>query len=298
MNTNPIPVILDTDIGDDIDDTWALAMMLKSPELDVRLVVSETGDTRYRAGLIARLLETGGRPDIPIGIGIRQREDGAQGRQAAWLKNYELARYPGKVHADGVQAIIDTIMSSTEPVTLISIGPVPNIAAALTREPGIATKCRFVGMHGSIRRQVEGQEGAIAEYNVKTDIPACQKTFAAPWRDLTITPLDTCGLVRLEGRKYRAVCDSADPLARAVIENYRLWLDGKPDEGRSSILFDTVAVYLAFTAELLVMERMGIWVTDDGFTVRNPKAASVNVAMDWKNLPSFEDLLVERLTGR
>ena len=50
-----IPVILDTDIGGDIDDTWALAMLLKSPELDVRLVVSDTGDTTYRSRIIARI---------------------------------------------------------------------------------------------------------------------------------------------------------------------------------------------------------------------------------------------------
>jgi inosine-uridine nucleoside N-ribohydrolase len=52
-----IPVILDTDIGGDIDDTWALAMLLRCPELDVRPVVSATGNTEYRAAIIARLLE-------------------------------------------------------------------------------------------------------------------------------------------------------------------------------------------------------------------------------------------------
>ena len=45
----PIPVILDTDIGDDIDDTWALALLLKSPELDLKLVVGDYGEAQYRA---------------------------------------------------------------------------------------------------------------------------------------------------------------------------------------------------------------------------------------------------------
>ena len=69
-----IPVILDTDIGDDIDDTWALVMLLKSPELDLRLVVTDFGDTVYRARLVAKLLQVAGRTDVPIGIGIRQAE--------------------------------------------------------------------------------------------------------------------------------------------------------------------------------------------------------------------------------
>jgi inosine-uridine nucleoside N-ribohydrolase len=50
-SSRPIPVILDTDIGTDIDDTWALAMLLRSPELDVRLVVSDTDNTDYRAAV-------------------------------------------------------------------------------------------------------------------------------------------------------------------------------------------------------------------------------------------------------
>ncbi|MGB9604069.1 MAG: hypothetical protein ACPMAG_14890, partial [Limisphaerales bacterium] len=65
-----ISVILDTDIGDDIDDTWALGLLLKSPELDVKLVVGDYGKPLYRAKIIAKFLETVGRTDIPIGMGI------------------------------------------------------------------------------------------------------------------------------------------------------------------------------------------------------------------------------------
>lgn len=292
-----IPVILDTDIGSDIDDTWALAFMLKCPELDVRLVVSDTGDTRYRAGIIGKMLEIAGRTDIPIGIGRNPKNIVKPEAQGPWVQGYNLDRYPGAVHPDGVQAIIDTILRSTTPVTLICIGPVPNIAEALRREPRLASHCKFVGMHGSIRRNHDGKPGAIAEYNVELDIPACQAVFAAPWQAMTITPLDTCGLIRLRGAQYKAVCACPDPLTRAVIENYRIWLGGRSDEGRSSILFDTVAVYLAFATELLQMEAMKIKVTDTGFTVPDPAGAPMQVAMDWKDLARFENLLVDRLTG-
>ena len=53
-NPRRIPVILDTDIGDDIDDTWALAMLLRSPELDVKLIVTDTRNTTTRARIVAR----------------------------------------------------------------------------------------------------------------------------------------------------------------------------------------------------------------------------------------------------
>lgn len=298
MKSPKIPVILDTDIGDDIDDTWALAMMLKSPELDVKLVSTDFGNTVYRAKLVAKLLEVAGRTDVPVGVGIRQN-DGVGG-QGPWVEDYDLGKYPGTVHEDGVQAIVDTIMGSPEPVTLICIGPVPNIKAALEREPRIAERSRFVGMHGSVRKGYDGSAEVAPEYNVKADVPACRAAFTAPW-DITITPVDTCGLVKLKGEKYRAVCDCPDPLIRTVIENYRIWLGGKPDT-ESSILFDTVAVHLAYSTEFLVMEDVGLRVTDDGFTVEDTDrlggAKRMHVAIDWKDLAAYEDYLVERLVGR
>ena len=298
MKSPKIPVILDTDIGDDIDDTWALAMMLKSPELDVKLVSTDFGNTVYRAKLVAKLLEVAGRTDVPVGVGIRQN-DGVGG-QGPWVEDYDLGKYPGTVHEDGVQAIVDTIMGSPEPVTLICIGPVPNIKAALEREPRIAERSRFVGMPGSVRKGYDGSAEVAPEYNVKADVPACRAAFTAPW-DITITPVDTCGLVKLKGEKYRAVCDCPDPLIRTVIENYRIWLGGKPDT-ESSILFDTVAVHLAYSTEFLVMEDVGLRVTDDGFTVEDTDrlggAKRMHVAIDWKDLAAYEDYLVERLVGR
>ena len=82
-----IPVVLDTDIGTDIDDTWALAMMLKSPELDVRLIVTDTGDTTYRAKIVAKMLEIGGRTDVSVGIGVPLGN--APATQAPWVGGYE-----------------------------------------------------------------------------------------------------------------------------------------------------------------------------------------------------------------
>lgn len=133
-------VILDTDIGGDIDDTWALGMLLKIPKLNTRLVVSATYNTAYRAKLIAKFLEQAGRSDIDVGVGIKQACDNKINRQEAWVEEYELSDYPGKVFQDGVQAIIDLIMSSESEVTLIGIAPMPNIAEALTQVSHFLTK--------------------------------------------------------------------------------------------------------------------------------------------------------------
>ena len=296
-----IPVILDTDIGDDIDDTWALALLLKSPELDLKLVVGDYGKAPYRARLLAKLLERAGRTNVTVGMGLDIAPRG-DGRQAAWVKGYDLKSYPGKVHVDGVQAIIDTIMNSPQPVTLICIGPVPNIAEALKREPRIAQHARFVGMQGSVRVGYDGAKQPQAEWNVKADPKALQQVFAAPW-DITITPLDTCGLVTLAGDKYRRVRDATDRNIADLIANYRIWLISEPTlpadmaDQHSSTLYDTVAVYLAIRQDLCVMEKVGLRVAADGFTVIDPRAKPVNVASKWKDLGAYEDFLVERLAS-
>jgi inosine-uridine nucleoside N-ribohydrolase len=250
--------------------------------------------------LLAKFLQRAGRGDVPVGVGLDIEPKG-DGRQAAWVKDYELKSYPGKIRKDGVQALIDTIMRSRQTVTLIGIGPAPNIAAALKREPRIAQHARFVGMDGSVRLGYGGAKQPCAEWNVKMDPEAMQAVFAAPW-DITITPLDTCGLVQLSGEKYGRVRDSSAPRVADLIPNYRLWLAADPQspadaaEKHSSTLYDTVAVYLAQRQDLCVMEKLHLRVTNDGLTVIDPSAREVNVATQWKDLGAYEDFLVERLT--
>jgi len=301
------PVILDSDIGTDIDDTWALAYLLRCPELDLKLVVSDTGDTRYRAKLLAKTLQAAGRTDVPVGVGQDFAPmDPAAMNLAPWVADYALERYPGKVFADGIGAMIDVIMKSDAPVTLIAIGPVPNIAAALQREPRIAAKCRFVGMHGSFDVGYGNKPPAAAEYNVKADVSGLRATLAAPWRDVLLTPLDTCGQVMLDGARYQAIVAGAarDPLLRAVMESYRTfaprvqWMKCDFVETHSTTLFDCVAVYLACSEELVEVESLHVGLTDEGLTVRAPGGPPARVALRWKNLAAFEDQLVGRLTPR
>ena len=295
------PVILDTDIGFDVDDVWALAFLLKCPELDIKLIVTDTGDTHYSAEIVAKLLQVAGRTDIPIGIGIPLDE--TQRTHAAWLDDFSLDNYPGQVLLDGVGAICDTVEKSAEKVSIICIGPVPNIAAALAREPAITKNSRFIGMHGSIRRGYMGANKPMKEYNVKKHTLSCQQVFATPW-DITITPLDTCGTVFLKDANFEKVKNSSSTLAVAVMENHFIWCEKVKDwpilsemdpQIQSSLLYDTVAVYLAFSESLLEMEQLPIIVTDDGKTLVDDSGQMVNCAMNWKDQDAFETFLADRL---
>ena len=295
-----IPVIFDTDIGSDIDDTWALLYMLRCPELKPLMVATDAGQGQYRASLTAKFLEACDRTDVPVAVGPGGVNP--QGNQAGWVGQYERSRYAGEVMPDAVEAIIAAVHGSPDPVTLVCIGGVPNIAAALEKDPSICTNARFVGMHGAIRVGYDGKPPAVPEANVRRDPPALRKTFAAPWQ-CSITPLDTCGDIVLRADRYARWLAATDRGNAALLANYRDWLQRvpwlkvKPDpEKQSSTLFDLVAVYMAFSEAWLDMETLPIAVTDDGMTVVREDAPSVRCALKWNDQEAFLDHLVNRLT--
>ena len=295
-----IPVIFDTDIGDDIDDTWALLYLLKCPELDVRLIVCEDGHSRYRAQIVAKLLEAVGRTDIPVALG--KRPEGS-GRQRDWVEGYDLDAYSGELLEDAAQAIVETTKASELPMTVLGIGPVPAIADALRLDPWIAQKARFVGMHGSIFVGYDGSGTPVNEYNVKQDPAALRTVLEADWEP-SLTPLDTCGALRLAGEKYAKVRSSASPGVRELMDNYDAWLpnakwvEGTDAKTESTTLFDIVAVTMAFTERWLQMETLPIVVDDEGYTkVNREDGRPTRLALQWRDLEGYEDHVVERLTG-
>ena len=322
MSVKKIPVILDTDIGGDIDDAWALALILKSPELDLKMLVTDYGNTTYRGAIAGKYLEAAGRTDIPIGLGVYGNDEIRP--QETWLGDYQLSDYPGQVYEDGVGAMIDLIINSPEPITLICISPVPNIKAALEREPGIIKRVKIVGMFGSLRygykynrypliRKIFSMLGSLLyeydrnylmiskEANVCLNTDACRQMFNQ-FPDVTITPLDTCGIVRLTGKKYQKLHDYKDNFIKTLIESYYSWakyVQSTKEYPRvqSSTLHDSVAVYLALSEEYLEIENLGITVTDDGYTLIDRDKKAIRCATKWKNLPAFEDWLVNTLTN-
>lgn len=291
----PNPVILDTDIGDDIDDTWALGMLLGRPEIDLKLVVTASTDTPAKARLTARILEHMDRTDIPIGIGKKTSDRPIA--QARWIEGYDFASYPGEVREDGVGALIDTIMAAPEPIMVIVIGPQTNIAEALQRDPSIAENATIVTMAGSIHTGYNGAPEPQPEYNVFRDIEAARAVFAAPW-SITMAPLDICGTLRLTGDRYQRVAASDHRRAMTVIANYDIWTNrDRYGEHESSVLFDTVAVYLAYDDALCQMKTLNLSIDDKGATIIDEEnGRPVRCALDWKDREAFEKLLLESLT--
>jgi inosine-uridine nucleoside N-ribohydrolase len=140
---------------------------------------------------------------------------------------------------------------------------------------------------------------------VRVDPSALRAALSAPWRDVLLTPLDTCGSVSLDGERYHAIWSATgDPMLRALIESYcifaprQTWMKCDYFATRSTTLFDCVAVYLAYSEELVETETISFEVTDDGFTRRSMSGPfRARVAIRWKNRDGFEAQLAGRLLG-
>jgi inosine-uridine nucleoside N-ribohydrolase len=292
------PVVIDTDIGTDIDDTWALAFALRCPELDVRLVTTSTGRPTDRAVLVAELLAAGGRADVPIGVGLPGRGSCAQPLRGT-AGTEALQDHPGGV-LDGVTALVDTVDAAGSEVTVVALGPLTTVAAALARRPTIAERARLVGMHGSLRLGYQGGPGPVPEYNVATDVDAARQVFSAPWQ-CTLAPLDTCGTIVLSGARYRRLRQAADhdPLLRAVLDHQEAWRQvvglAEGYEETTTPLFDTLAVQLAYDESLVELEPVRVSVDDAGTMRPGDSGRLLRLATTWKDQEAFLDHLVASL---
>ncbi len=303
MNNNEkkIPVILDTDIGCDIDDTWALGMLLRSPELDLKYVLTSEDDTVYKAKLTAKFLDAAGRCDVPVGIGVKTSDKFRF--QEAWLKGYELSDYPGKIYEDGVGGFIEKIMECDEKVTVIAIGPILNIARAIEKEPRIIEKIRLIGILGSIYK---GHDPVVlapcSEYNIRCHIPEAQQVFNSGM-EIILVPLDVTAHIVIDGERYQRILAAreSDPVIKAIQENFDEWMithNATYYKTQSTSLFDTVGVYRAIADDFLVTERLPIYLADDSFTrIDSEKGVMMECAVEWKNKEAYYDFLTARLLG-
>ena len=299
------PVILDTDIGSDVDDTWALAMILRSPELDLKAITTVTFDTVHRAKLAAKILRVAGHPDIPLGIGPVTSTDPKNNCQQDWVGDFSLDDYKAPVLTDAAGLIIDLVRKSPEPVTLFGIGPFSNIAEVVCRAPDVVGKIDFIGLGGSIYKQYFGTPGHCSEYNIHMDA-AADIVFRAKWHSILLSPLDTCGDIIVGGERYRKLKESENPLAKAVIENYMLWrkfrvkhytCDPEYDpEVASSLIADAAVVALCVDPGLAEIKPVPLVVSKNGETLADERyGKAIPCALRWHSVEKFYDFVTDRL---
>ncbi|AJC45624.1 nucleoside hydrolase [Xanthomonas sacchari] len=259
-------VVVSTDVGDDIDDAFALALLLRSPELQVLGIASAWGDTGLRAQLLQRLLQQAGRNDIPLAIG--QRTDSTiPFSQARWAAKGTLPRKA----PDAAQFILDQARRHPGDVTLLVLGPLTDAARAQQRDPaGFAQLKQVVLMGGSVRvgygkSRYRPPNPPAAEYNIAADIPAAQRVFGAGV-PIVMLPLDATQ-VTLEEPERVALFAHGEPLTDALAQLYYQWRDtDQPWASATPTLFDVVPVAQLLDPGLCPTVPLRIVVDDKGYT--------------------------------
>src|SRR3954467_12423858 len=219
-------VVLDTDIGTDIDDAWALGYALKSPSFELLGVTVSDADTAQRARLACKLLHRLGRTDVPVAVGRKtpavppNRVD----YQFTWAEDFQAYK---PIATPAVEFLADTIRKNPGQVTLIAVGPLQNIGDLVRLHPDVIPLVkRVVLMSGSIGPNA-WSSAPMAEWNVKLAIPEAQAVYAAAW-PVTIVPLDSTTYIRLEDSEREALRKAGTPLVVALEALLRLWSD-RPD---------------------------------------------------------------------
>ncbi len=266
----PVPVLLDTDIGSDIDDAFAVALILHSPQLDLRAVTTASGDTEARARLVAKMLWVDGQHNIPVAAGIPGGKlDIAQARWADGFTSPSLLKEPA------VELMKSTIDRERGRIVLMAIGPLTNVAALLRQYPGEKKKIReIVLMGGSIARGYYPGSGPTPEYNIAADAPAAQVVFQSGI-PILMAPLDVTARLQLDQAHQQLIYAKGTPLTDALQALYKLW--GQP----TPTLHDPMAISLFLDPQLCTTQHLAIQVDDKGMTrVEKGKPANATVAVE------------------
>lgn len=288
----PQLVVLDTDIGDDIDDAFALALALRSPELRILGVTTAFGDTDLRARLVERYLAAVGRSDIPVLAGVRTEAPGPMSQAAYAMQE------PKRKQGDAVSFLLSQIRAHPHQITLIAIGPLFNVQAAIERDQATFRLLkRVVMMGGSIDRGYDhagtGQpQPPSAEWNIRCDPKGAQELLASGV-PVYMMPLDSTQ-IHLEQPEQAAIFSHGSPLTDQLALLYHEWSGNGP--WRTPTLFDVVAVTYAIRPDLCPVQSMHLQVDEKGFTKRIEGQPNAHPC-----LQSDEDgilgLLTERILG-
>jgi len=293
LAAKPQLVVIDTDIGDDIDDAFALGLALRGPELKILGVTTTFGDTEMRARLVERYLKEAGREDIPVAAGPETKTDNPMTQKAYALRG------PSTVHADGADFILDQIKKHPGEITLIAIGPLSTVQAAIEKDPATFRKLkRAVLMGGSIDRGYDGPNGerkpADPEWNILND-PAGLRALLGAGVPVFLMPLDSTQ-IHLEAADREKIFAHGSALTDQLTLLYHQWTANPEGTMRTPTLFDPVAVTYTFRPDLCPAEPMRIEVDDKGFTRRISGEPNAQVCLK-SDEQGFLKLLLDRLTG-
>ncbi len=299
-----IGVILDTDIGTDVDDCLALSLLLASPEVDLLGVTCVYGDVSLRARMVLKLLELRGRSDVPVMAGAAVPLLGK--RPVYWaghegkglLEPADEGRRPSPEHA--VDFLVRTVLERPGQVHLLAIGPLTNLALAFRREPRLAGQLAHLTIMGGAIRGPGRFDLPYHEHNITCDPEAAHVVLSAG-APTTLVPLDVTTRVRIRAEGVARIRAGGTGFHRAVADQVEVY---PPFARRGwTHLHDPLAAATIVQPDLVTIEPLHLDVELGGEhaagatlarvpTAEAPASAEVALGVD---AARFEEFLVRRL---
>jgi inosine-uridine nucleoside N-ribohydrolase len=216
-------ILLDTDIGTDVDDAVALAYLLSHPDCELLGITTVTGEAEKRASLASVVCKAAGK-DIPIYPGAEHPMQGEQrqsvAQQAAvlprWTHETNFPRNPA------VDFLADTIRAHPGEVTLLTIAPLTNIGMLFSTYPDVAELLAGLVMMGGNFDETGPEAGRI-EWNIACDPIASEITYKAPVHLHRSLGLNVTQRVMMSADDVRKRFTA--PLFKPVVEMAEIWFE-------------------------------------------------------------------------
>ncbi|GAA1662830.1 nucleoside hydrolase [Fodinicola feengrottensis] len=253
-------LILDTDIGSDVDDALALGVILGSPEVELQAVTTVYGDTGVRARLASRLVKLAGRADSGPVI-IPGETQTLSGRPVWW------AGHEGKLFDDldieevetGISApdyLVQAVAEKPGEIDILAIAPLTNIALALRQDPGFAKNVRRIHMMGGDF----AASGRRAEHNMKCDVTAAVEVFTSGI-PITVVGLDITTTLQLDASAVAEIAASG-PLGGALEREIGQWWAFHGHEWNNP--HDPIAALTVISPSLFETRRADVMIAPEG----------------------------------
>jgi len=289
-------IIIDTDIGDDIDDALALALALECPELEILGITTVYKNTLLRTKMVKALLSAYNRQDIPVIMGCG----------TPFVKRVDTEEIPHQYKAINEDFPVDSTITAAEfiiktlkehPETVIvPIGAQTNIALAFMLAPEVMKKAKILCMGGVFNT-------TFPEWNIDCD-PEAAKLLCDFAIDLTYVGLDVTTKVFLSKAHIENIRQNTRPQVRFLHSLMQKWFDS----GAGGVLLhDPLTIAYLVSPQLLEMQPANVYIELTGqktrgvtFDAKNPFTGGSEIANRHNiavnvNADSFINLFMSRV---
>jgi len=278
-------IIIDTDPGH--DDALAIMLAAKSEAFDILAITTTMGNssienTTRNARYILNLLE---REDIPVYSGcdkplkrelIRAVVHGESGLDGIDPTN------DASLTGDAVERIVELIEKNSGEITLVTLGPLTNIALAIEKSPEIMKKVKEIVMMGGAIR-VPGNKNRVAEFNIFVDPEAADIVFRFPVAK-TIVPLDACNNVQMFIEDFEKITNTK--LRKPILAMMAPFIKNiNADEGvNAALVYDALTVYFLLNPSVCKVSQYDVLVETNGDLTRGMTVADLRTKPESKNI--------------